>query len=97
MKMRFFSIFQQYTTVPQTPLLTSQVLKEESDQWPEMQQEMSVALKEMRVDTDSNFTVKNPINSNSALAKKRRNKGDNKGNNTVGGIPSTIAENMDAE
>ena len=96
-KLRFFSIFQQYTTVPQTPLLTSQVLKEESDQWPEMQQEMSVALKEMRVDTDSNFTVKNPINSNSALAKKRRNKGDNKGNNTVGGIPSTIAENMDAE
>merc|ERR1711976_846984 len=87
----------QYTAVPETPLLTSKVLKEETEQWPEMQQEMSVALKEMRVDTDSNFTVKNPINSNSALAKKRRNKGDNKGNNTVGGIPSTIAENMDAE
>jgi len=81
----------QYTTVPQTPLLTSQVLKEESDQWPEMQQEMSVALKEMRVDTDTNFTVKNPINSNSALAKKRRNKGDS--NIKV----ATIAENMDAE
>ena len=67
------------------------MLKEESDQWPEMQQEMSVALKEMRVDTDTNFTVKNPINSNSALAKKRRNKGDS--NIKV----ATIAENMDAE
>lgn len=73
------------------------MLKEESDQWPEMQQEMSVALKEMRVDTDTNFTVKNPINSNSALAKKRRNKGDSNNTPAVGGIPSTIAENMDAE
>ena len=42
----FLSIFlQQYTTVPQTPLLTSQVLKEETEQWPEVQQEMSMALK----------------------------------------------------
>merc|ERR1739838_588733 len=67
----------QYTTVPQTPLLTSQVLKEEGDQWPEVQQEMSLALKEMRVDPDQNFTVKSPVNSNSALAKKRRNKREN--------------------
>jgi mitogen-activated protein kinase-activated protein kinase 2 len=43
---------QQYTAVPQTPLLTSQVLKEENEQWLEMQQEMSMALKEMRVDQD---------------------------------------------
>jgi mitogen-activated protein kinase-activated protein kinase 2 len=42
----------QYTAVPQTPLLTSQVLKEENEQWLEMQQEMSMALKEMRVDQD---------------------------------------------
>ena len=42
----FLPIFlQQYTTVPQTPLLTSQVLKEETEQWPEVQQEMSMALK----------------------------------------------------
>lgn len=79
----------QYTTVPQTPLLTSQVLKEETDQWPEVQQEMSLALKEMRVDPDMNFTVKNPINSNSALAKKRRNKND--------GIPATIDEQISTE
>jgi len=64
----------QYTTVPQTPLLTSQVLKEETDQWPEVQQEMSMALREMRVDQDLTPVVKNPLNSNSELAKKRRNK-----------------------
>jgi len=32
--------------------LTSQVLKEETEQWPEVQQEMSQALREMRVDND---------------------------------------------
>ncbi|TRY70455.1 hypothetical protein TCAL_02386 [Tigriopus californicus] len=66
----------QYTAVPQTPLLTSQVLKEENEQWPDVQQEMSLALKEMRVDNESGFTVKNPTTSNSSLAKKRRNKQD---------------------
>merc|ERR1711997_900604 len=64
----------QYTAVPQTPLLTSQVLKEETEQWPEVQQEMSLALKEMRVDPDKTTVVKNPLNSNSELAKKRRSK-----------------------
>ena len=38
--------------MPQTPLLTSQVLKEETEAWPEVQQEMSMALREMRVDND---------------------------------------------
>ena len=37
-----FKIFQQYTAVPETPLLTSKVLKEETEQWPEVQQEMSL-------------------------------------------------------
>lgn len=82
----------QYTAVPQTPLLTSQVLKEENEQWPEVQQEMSMALKEMRVDPDQNFTVKNPGNSNSSLAKKRRNK--TAANNA---IPSTIDEQISTE
>ena len=43
-------IFQQYNAVPPTPLLTSDVLKEENEQWPDVQQGMSLALKEMRVD-----------------------------------------------
>ena len=44
------SIFQQYNAVPPTPLLTSDVLKEENEQWPDVQQGMSLALREMRVD-----------------------------------------------
>jgi len=62
----------QYNTVPPTPLLTSEVLKEETEQWPDVQQGMSLALREMRVDQDTTITIKNPkTNSNSALAKKR--------------------------
>ena len=45
-----YSIFQQYNAVPPTPLLTSDVLKEENEQWPDVQQGMSLALREMRVD-----------------------------------------------
>jgi hypothetical protein len=66
-------LFQQHTAVPQTPLLTTMILKEQNEQWPEVQQEMTNALNEMRVN-DQNFTVKNPLSSNSKLAKKRRNK-----------------------
>ena len=40
----------QYNAVPQTPLLTSDVLKEETEQWLDVQQGMSLALREMRVD-----------------------------------------------
>jgi len=65
----------QYNAVPQTPLLTSDVLKEETEQWLDVQQGMSLALREMRVDQDQPFAVKNPkLDSNSALAKKRRAK-----------------------
>jgi len=65
----------QYNAVPPTPLLTSDVLKEENELWPDVQEGMSLALREMRVDQDQPFTVKNPkLDSNSALAKKRRAK-----------------------
>ena len=83
-------LFQQYTTVPQTPLLTSQVLKEETDQWPEVQQEMSIALKEMRVDPGENFQIKDPKMSNSKLVKARRAKAE-------AAIPTTITEQMSTE
>jgi len=64
----------QYNVVPCTPLLTSDVLKEENEQWPDVQQGMSLALKEMRVDQDQPFLVKKPLDSNAALVKKRRAK-----------------------
>jgi len=80
----------QYNVVPQTPLLTSDVLKEENEQWPDVQQGMSLALQEMRVDQDQPFTVKNPrLDSNSALVKKRRAK-------AAGGVP-TIQEQITQE
>jgi len=40
----------QYNTVPATPLVTSEVLKEENDHWQEVTEGMSLALQEMRVD-----------------------------------------------
>lgn len=83
----------QYNAVPQTPLLTSDVLKEETEQWLDVQQGMSLALREMRVDQDQPFAVKNPkLDSNSALAKKRRAK-------TAGGAvaPPTIKEQITQE
>ena len=49
--------FQQYNAVPPTPLLTSDVLKEENEQWPDVQQGMSLALREMRVDQVRVFRV----------------------------------------
>lgn len=61
-----------YDVVPDTPLVTSSVLREESDTWQEVQDGMSVALQEMRVDQDTGMMLKNPAkNSNSALVKKR--------------------------
>ena len=77
---------QQYNTVPQTPLLTSQVLKEETEQWSDVQQEMSLALKEMRVDPPP-ITVKPPNQSTASLLEKRRK--SNRQN-----VPSTIMENL---
>eukprot|EP00092_Neocalanus_flemingeri_P010607 GFUD01011426.1.p1 GENE.GFUD01011426.1~~GFUD01011426.1.p1 ORF type:complete len:402 (+),score=101.28 GFUD01011426.1:267-1472(+) len=81
----------QYNAVPPTPLLTSDVLKEENEQWPDVQQGMSLALREMRVDQDQTITIKNPkINSNSALAKKRMAKAG-------GAAPPPIQEQITLE
>ena len=71
-------------------LLGALLLTWTEKKWPEVQEGMSLALREMRVDNDLGFTVKNPGSSNSALAKKRRNK-------TTGTIPSTINEQMSTE
>jgi len=87
----------QYTAVPQTPLLTSQVLKEETDQWPEVQQEMSLALREMRVDQEAKIVVKNPGKSSSKLAMKRLNKGAKATVEKPTNVPSTINEQMSTE
>jgi mitogen-activated protein kinase-activated protein kinase 2 len=47
-----FSKLQQYTDVPQTPLHTGRVLKEDEEKWPEVQDELERSLATMRVDYD---------------------------------------------
>ena len=43
---------QHHTAVPPTPLATNSVLKEETEAWPEVQEEMTRSLATMRVDYD---------------------------------------------
>ena len=67
------SLPQQYTDVPQTPLYTSRVLREEGDNWQEVQDEMTRSLATMRVDYDT-LTIKGLDSANNSLLSKRRNK-----------------------
>ena len=48
---------QQYEVVPATPLVTSEVLREETDLWMDVKQGMSLALQEMRVDKVRHFSI----------------------------------------
>ena len=88
---------QQYTAVPETPLLTTQVLKDQNEQWPEVQQEMTNALNEMRVN-DKPFTVKNPNTSSSKLIeKRRRNKAGTAAAAAAGGMAPIDESSMSVE
>lgn len=60
-----------YTEVPQTPLHSVRVLREEGDQWPEVQEEMTQALATMRVDYDT-VQLKKLTDTNNRLLTKRR-------------------------
>lgn len=60
----------QYTNVPQTPLHTNRVLKEEEQQWPEVQEEMNRSLACMRV--DYGMMLKNLDSSTNSLLNKRK-------------------------
>ena len=59
--------------VPQTPLHTAKVLKEEVAQWPEVQEEMTRSLATMRVDYDQ-VNIKKLDHSKNKLLEKRRQK-----------------------
>ncbi|XP_061074659.1 MAP kinase-activated protein kinase 2 isoform X2 [Conger conger] len=59
--------------VPQTPLHTSRVLKEEKDTWEEVKEEMTSALATMRVNYDQ-IQIKAIENSSNPLLMKRRKK-----------------------
>ncbi|XP_037280798.1 MAP kinase-activated protein kinase 2 isoform X1 [Rhipicephalus microplus] len=60
-----------YTEVPQTPLYSVRVLREEGDQWPDVQEEMTQALATMRVDYDT-VQLKQLADTNNRLLSKRR-------------------------
>ncbi|XP_015227924.1 PREDICTED: MAP kinase-activated protein kinase 2-like [Cyprinodon variegatus] len=66
-------LFCQSMEVPQTPLHTSRVLKEERDAWEEVKEEMTSALATMRVDYEQ-IKIKTIEDSNNPLLKKRRKK-----------------------
>merc|ERR1711983_481464 len=61
----------QYDIVPATPLVTSEVLREDTDQWQDVKQGMSLALQEMRVE-DKTPKLKNPTDSKNSMLEKRR-------------------------
>lgn len=64
--------------VPQTPLYSAKVLKEEEDQWSEVQDEMANALATMRVDYDQVKQIKNLDTANNKLLNKRRKRQQSK-------------------
>ncbi|CAL1290752.1 unnamed protein product [Larinioides sclopetarius] len=61
----------QFTEVPQTPLHSIRVLKEEEYAWPDVQEEMTRSLATMRVDYDT-VHLKNLDKTNNSLLNKRR-------------------------
>ncbi|KAI0233772.1 MAP kinase-activated protein kinase 2 [Lamellibrachia satsuma] len=63
----------QHTLVPQTPLLSVQVLKEDRENWSDVQDEMTNALATMRVDYEQ-VQMKKLEDSNNPILKKRRQK-----------------------
>ena len=52
---------QQYEVVPATPLVTSDVLREETEGWMEVKQGMALALQEMRVEKVRDFSFRSEI------------------------------------
>lgn len=65
----------QHALVPPTPLVSVQVLKEDKDNWIEVQDEMTNALATMRVDYDA-IQVKTLEDSKNPILQKRKKKAD---------------------
>lgn len=73
----------QYTTVPQTPLPSLEILREDRDNWHEIQQNMGKALDEMRINWDNKIKIKELPVANNPLLERRMKKtktADNKKN-----------------
>ncbi|UXI22207.1 hypothetical protein NH340_JMT08150 [Sarcoptes scabiei] len=68
-----------YTEVPQTPLCSIQILREDHDQWSEVQEEMNQALRTMRVDFDPSIRLKTLDSISNRLLEKRKNRSNIQG------------------
>lgn len=64
----------QYTTVPQTPLPSLEILREDRDNWQEIQQNMGKALDEMRINWDNKIKIKELPTANNPLLERRMKK-----------------------
>lgn len=61
--------------MPQTPLPSLDILKEDMDQWPEVQENMKKALDEMRINWDNKVKIKElPVANNPLLERRLKNK-----------------------
>ncbi|XP_014669540.1 PREDICTED: MAP kinase-activated protein kinase 2-like [Priapulus caudatus] len=84
----------EHTMVPATPLIAPKILKEEAEQWPEVQEELTSALNTMRVDYDT-IPIKDLSNSSNRLLKKRQMRKKMQGG--VGPAGSLIEADEDSE
>lgn len=78
-----------HTTVPQTPLCTQAVLREEQSNWPEVQDEMNNALNQMRVDQEDAMKLKPLPQAKNQLAKKREQRVASAALGGPGSVPSS--------
>ena len=83
------STFQQWTTVPQTPLATGSVLKEQTE---EEKAGLALVLKEgVNSPQNKNFVLKNPkLDSKSALAMRRRSKTNSSNASSLSSSPCDV-------
>lgn len=63
-----------YAEVPATPLLSAVVMREETDTWPEVQEEMTRALATMRVDYDQVKMKAIDVSQNPLIARRKKSK-----------------------
>lgn len=63
-----------YYNVPQTPLPSVEILKEDRDNWKEVQQNMGLALDEMRINWDAKTLIKLDPTKNKLFEKRTQKK-----------------------
>lgn len=81
----------QYTSVPQTPLPSLEILREDRDNWHEVQQNMGKALDEMRINWDDKIKIKELPVANNPLLERRMKKSKIENNNLNSKMAAPLA------